>query len=86
MTKSEFLKKFQDLETNFVFKHGIIPIGLFEFHFYVVREILNQITKMKTTIFWSFPTISVVVHRERRGGGHRTKSNYFLICRHMSPQ
>ncbi len=31
MAKSEFLKKFQDLETNFVLKHGIVPIDLFEF-------------------------------------------------------
>jgi hypothetical protein len=31
MARSEFLKKFQDLEANFVFKHGIVPIDLFEF-------------------------------------------------------
>jgi hypothetical protein len=31
MEKSEFLKKFQDLETNFVLKHGIVPIDLYEF-------------------------------------------------------
>ena len=41
MAKSEFLKKFQDLETNFVFKHGIIPIYLFEFYTEIPVILMN---------------------------------------------